>query len=80
MLMPKRLAKYLVVVAALAITIGILDRVFLLHLSRYCEASLEVLARERCPAAVAEAHTQADRQKSLAFTLQSMIDHGKTTN
>src|SRR5215467_8860506 len=47
--MRKRLAKYLVVVAALSITIGILDRVFPPDQSRYREASLEILARDGEP-------------------------------
>jgi membrane carboxypeptidase/penicillin-binding protein PbpC len=47
--MRKRLAKYLVVVAALSITIGILDRVFPPDQSRYREASVEILARDGEP-------------------------------
>ena len=47
--MRKPLAKYLVVVAALSTTIGILDRVFPPDQSRYREASLEILAREGEP-------------------------------
>ena len=47
--MRNRLAKYLVVVAALSITIGILDHMFPPDQSRYREASLEILARDGEP-------------------------------
>jgi penicillin-binding protein 1C len=54
--MRKHLTKCLIVVAALAITIGILDRVFPSDLSRYREASLEVLARDGEPLRVFTTH------------------------
>jgi hypothetical protein len=47
--MRERLAKYLLVVGALSIAIGILDRLFPPDLTRYREASLEVLARDGEP-------------------------------
>ena len=68
--MRKRLAKYLVVVAALSITIGILDRVFPPDQSRYREASLEILARDGEPLRV---FTTRDGMLRLA-TLPDDVD------
>src|SRR5262249_57465911 len=68
--MRKRLTKYLVVVAALSITIGILDRVFPPDQSRYREASLEILARDGEPLRV---FTTRDGMLRLA-TLPDDVD------
>ena len=68
--MRNRLAKYLVVVAALSITIGILDRMFPPDQSRYREASLEILARDGEPLRV---FTTRDGMLRLA-TLPDDVD------
>src|SRR5215831_16962033 len=68
--MRERLAKYLVVVAALSITIGILGRAFPPDQSRYREASLEILARDGEPLRV---FTTRDGMLRLA-TLPDDVD------
>ena len=70
--MRKGLAKYLVVVGAVSITIGILDRVFPPDLSRYRETSLEILARDGEPLRVFTTH---DGKLRLATSPEDVDAH-----